>query len=63
MSSTTKNEIRKQLWAQRSSDWEYFNDSTDCIKGLTEKGYRIISIEQADNATDLNKYSIKNLKK
>ena len=27
-------------------------------KGLTEKGYKIISIEQADNATDLNNYSI-----
>jgi tRNA G18 (ribose-2'-O)-methylase SpoU len=55
-----KNEIRKTaLGATESVDWEYFNISTDCIKGLTEKGYKIISIEQADNATDLNNYSIK----
>jgi tRNA G18 (ribose-2'-O)-methylase SpoU len=59
-----KNEIRKTaLGATESVDWEYINDSTDCIKGLTEKGYKIISIEQADNATDLNKYSIKKSQK
>ena len=54
-----KNEIRKTaLGATESVDWQYFNDSTDCIKGLKEKGYTIISIEQADNAIDLNNYSI-----
>ena len=59
-----KNEIRKTaLGATESVDWEYFNDSTDCIKILTEKGYKIISIEQADNATDLNNYSIKKSQK
>ena len=59
-----KNEIRKTaLGTTESVDWEYFNDSTDCIKGLTEKGYKIISIEQADNATDLNNYSIKKSQK
>ena len=59
-----KNEIRKTaLGATESVDWEYFNDSTDCIKGLTEKGYKIISIEQADKATDLNNYSIEKSQK
>ncbi|MGB2458637.1 MAG: TrmH family RNA methyltransferase, partial [Flavobacteriales bacterium] len=43
--------------------WEYFNDSNDCIKGLKEKGYTIISIEQADNAIDLNNYSIEKSRK
>ena len=52
-----KNEIRKTaLGATESVEWEYFNDNADCIKGLTKKGYKIISIEQADNATELNNY-------
>ena len=59
-----KNEIRKTaLGATESVDWEYFNDSSECIKRLTEKGYKIISIEQADNATDLNNYSVEKFKK
>lgn len=59
-----KNEIRKTaLGATESVDWHYFNDSTDCIKGLKEKGYTIISIEQADNAIDLNNYSIEKSRK
>ena len=59
-----KNEIRKTaLGATESVDWEYFNDSTDCIKELKEKGYTIISIEQADNATNLNNYSIEKSQK
>ncbi|MGB1932025.1 MAG: RNA methyltransferase [Flavobacteriales bacterium] len=59
-----KNEIRKTaLGATESVDWEYFNDSNDCIKGLKEKGYTIISIEQADNAIDLNNYSIEKSRK
>ena len=59
-----KNEIRKTaLGATESVDWQYFNDSTDCIKGLKEKGYTIISIEQADNAIDLNNYSIEKSRK
>ena len=59
-----KNEIRKTaLGATESVDWHYFNDSTDCIKGLKEKGYTIISIEQADNSIDLNNYSIEKSRK
>tara|TARA_A200000113_G_scaffold82834_1_gene73684 strand:- start:1240 stop:1767 length:528 start_codon:yes stop_codon:yes gene_type:complete len=59
-----KNEIRKTaLGATESVDWEYFNESTDCIKGLAKKGYKIISIEQADNTTDLDNYSTKKSQK
>ena len=59
-----KNEIRKTaLGATESVDWQYFNDSADCIKGLKEKGYTIISIEQADNAIYLNNYSIEKSRK
>lgn len=59
-----KNEIRKTaLGATESVDWEYFNNSTDCIIRLREKGYTIISIEQADNAVDLNNFSIKKSQK
>ena len=59
-----KNEIRKTaLGATESVEWEYFNDSADCIKELKEKEYTIIGIEQADNATNLNNYSIKKSQK
>ena len=54
-----KNEIRKTaLGATESVDWEYFNDSTDCIKELTKEGFIIVSIEQADNAKNLSNYSL-----
>ncbi len=53
-----KNEIRKTaLGATESVEWEYFSKSTDCINILAKKGYKIISIEQADNATYLNNFS------
>lgn len=59
-----KNEIRKTaLGATESVEWEYFNDSADCIKELKEKEYTIIGIEQADNATNLNNYSIEKSQK
>ena len=54
-----KNEIRKTaLGATESVDWEYFDDSSDCVKTLKDKGYKIVSIEQADNSTKLNDYSL-----
>jgi len=54
-----KSEIRKTaLGATESVEWEYYKDITDCIKVLTEKDYKIISIEQVENATDLNNHSI-----
>ena len=53
-----KNEIRKTaLGATESVEWEYYSKSIDCINILAKKGYRIISIEQADNATYLNNFS------
>lgn len=59
-----KNEIHKTaLGATESVEWEYFNDSADCIKELKEKEYTIIGIEQADNATNLNNYSIEKSQK
>ena len=59
-----KNEIRKTaLGATESVDWEYFKDSTTCIKALKENGYNIVSVEQADNSTDLKNYSIEKSQK
>ena len=59
-----KNEIRKTaLGATESLDWEYYSDSLESIKKLKNNGYTIVSIEQANNATDLNNYSIKKFKK
>jgi tRNA G18 (ribose-2'-O)-methylase SpoU len=54
-----KNEIRKTaLGATESVDWSYTEKSIDCIKALKDDGYKIASIEQADNSTNLQDFSI-----
>ncbi len=59
-----KNEIRKTaLGATESMDWQYFENSMDCIKTLTQKNYHIVSVEQADNSIDLQNFVIDKSKK
>ena len=54
-----KNEIRKTaLGSTESVDWSYTEKSIDCIKALKDDGYKIASIEQADNSTNLQDFSI-----
>ena len=59
-----KNEIRKTaLGATESVDWEYFENTADCIKTLAEKDFSILSIEQADNSVELQDFEIDSQKK
>ena len=46
------------LGAEDSVDWEYFKDSIELTKKLKDKGYKIYSIEQAENSTSLEKFKI-----
>jgi 23S rRNA (guanosine2251-2'-O)-methyltransferase len=52
-------EIQKTaLGATESVSWKYFPSTSDAIKDLKEKGYRIIAIEQAVGATELQNFKI-----
>ncbi len=52
-------EIRKTaLGASKSLNWEYIKDIYQCIDHLKSKGFKIISIEQAENAEMLNEFNI-----
>lgn len=52
-------EINKTaLGATGSVDWSYFEHTHQSITALKEKGYSILSIEQAEGSTFLNKYQL-----
>ena len=47
-------EIHKSaLGAEFSVDWEYHKETIDAIAALKERGYTIVSIEQAENSIKL----------
>jgi tRNA G18 (ribose-2'-O)-methylase SpoU len=57
-------EIHKTaLGATDSVAWEYYESTLDAVKLLKEQGYTIISIEQADESTSLEKYQIRSNEK
>jgi len=50
-------EINKTaLGAAEVVPWEYFSETTNAIAGLRKKGFKILSIEQAEGSTDLAAY-------
>jgi tRNA G18 (ribose-2'-O)-methylase SpoU len=50
-------EIQKTaLGATESVAWRYFSTTVEAVKELKEKGYVIISVEQADGAVSLDSY-------
>ncbi len=50
-------EIHKTaLGATDSVSWKYFKKTTDAINELSNKGYRVISVEQVDNSVMLNNF-------
>ncbi|MGE0077344.1 MAG: RNA methyltransferase [Bacteroidales bacterium] len=51
---------RTALGAESSVAWEYFDTTTKAIEVLKEQGYRVISIEQAENSHNLISYDPKN---
>ena len=57
-------DIRKTaLGATESVEWEYYKDSLECIDHLKNKGFEIISVEQANKSTFLDKISYLDSKK
>jgi 23S rRNA (guanosine2251-2'-O)-methyltransferase len=52
-------EINKSaLGATESVDWVYFENSLDALTHLKSEGYQIIAIEQADQSTSLELFTI-----
>jgi 23S rRNA (guanosine2251-2'-O)-methyltransferase len=50
-------EIHKTaLGATESVDWEYHEDAIEAIDNLKAEGYKIISVEQAEGSTSLEKF-------
>jgi len=48
------NEIRKTaLDAEKSINWEYFENTEDAVKKLKEEGYKVYAIEQVENSISL----------
>lgn len=53
-------EIHKTaLGATDSVDWKYFEETQDAISELKDKGYKIVSIEQAEGSVLLQDFQIK----
>lgn len=51
------------LGAQLSVDWKYFNETKDALAELKSLGYEIVSVEQAENSTMLQDFTVENGKK
>lgn len=45
------------LGATETVDWEYAEDPLDLVRDLKEEGVRVLSVEQAENATFLNDFT------
>ena len=57
-------DIRKTaLGATDSVAWEYAENTIDVVNALQNKGYHVLAVEQAENATFLNKLEIDKGKK
>lgn len=50
-------EIHKSaLGAEDSVPWKYFKETSEALRFLREKGYRIISVEQTEDAVSIENY-------
>lgn len=53
-------EIQKTaLGATESVEWKYFENTKDAINELKSKGYKILSVEQAENSESLKDFELK----
>jgi len=51
------------LGAEDSVAWEYFEKTEDAIEKLKNKGFDIVSVEQAENSTSLENFLVEKNKK
>lgn len=65
ITSTPENrEVHKTaLGAEDAVEWEYAKDTISIILRLKQEGYQIFSVEQTENSTSLENFSIKENKK
>ena len=47
------------LGATESVDWEYRKDTLGLVRELRSNGFEVVSVEQAENAQDLNRFQVK----
>ena len=50
--------LKTALGAQEAVDWQHMQDATALIKSLKQSGNYIISVEQVENATVLNEFTL-----
>jgi tRNA G18 (ribose-2'-O)-methylase SpoU len=48
------------LGATETVDWLFFEKTTDAVKALKEKGYKVYAIEQVENSISLQKFPSNN---
>jgi len=53
-----KDILKSSLGAERTVKWRHFNDTVEALEWLSEAGYLICSIEQAENAVMLDDFPI-----
>ena len=60
ITSTPENrEVHKTaLGAEDAVEWEYVKDTVEAVDRLKKEGYRIFAIEQAENTTPLENFSL-----
>lgn len=52
-------EIHKSaLGAEFSVEWEYFSETVEAVARLKNNGYRIVSVEQTENSTSLENFTM-----
>ncbi|MCG8307775.1 MAG: RNA methyltransferase [Cytophagales bacterium] len=57
-------EIHKTaLGATETVDWEYYQRSADAIESLKMQGYKVASVEQADESISLEKFELRSREK
>lgn len=47
------------LGATESVEWKYFTDTMEAVGQLKQSGYQVISVEQVENSTSLEKFTAK----
>ena len=51
--------LKTAIGATESMDWQYFENTSDAILNLSEQGYTILAVEQADESVMLQDFEAK----
>ena len=54
----SQNNVGSVFRAEDAVDWEYVKDTVEAVDRLKKEGYRIFAIEQAENTTSLENFSL-----